>query len=184
MGDKCAICGKNLVPMNTYMQKLEGRMLPLCMNCSTMASAAAGVNANSRLTGRRYLSGKLAAGVVPKENIPLVKKLAAEEMTEAEYAQLQGTAGGNKEASAPKPEAAPVVRETGAQVAAGEQTSHKPALYAGLMFLVLAVILYVVSVNNNYGVANIQATVFAGVAFVSAIVCFAAAGIIKAINCK
>jgi len=184
MGERCAVCGKNLVPMNTYMKTLEGKTLPLCMNCDTMTSAAAGVNSNNRLTAREYLKGKLDAGVVPPENVILVKKLAGESMTEEEYAQLEGRTGGNNEVPAPKAEAAPAAEGKSTPADTGEPVSHNIPLYAGLVFLALAIILYVVSVNNSYGVANIQATVFAGAAFVSAIVCFAASRIIKAINSK
>ena len=59
---------------------------------------------------------------------------------------------------------------------------------AGVIFAVLAVILFLVSIikitfgNETIQVANIQATVFSATCFVSAVVCFAAAGIIKHIN--
>ena len=59
-----------------------------------------------------------------------------------------------------------------------------PGYVLGIVFLVLAVILYFVSVDNNYGVANIQTTVFSAASFVASIVSFAAARIIDAVNSK
>ena len=54
----------------------------------------------------------------------------------------------------------------------------------GVIFLILAVVLYFVSVDNSYGVANIQTTVFAAASAVAAVVCFAAGQIIRVINRK
>ena len=54
----------------------------------------------------------------------------------------------------------------------------------GALFLVAAMIFYFISVNNDYGVANIQTTVFAGACFVSAIVSFTGGTIIKALQEK
>ena len=51
---------------------------------------------------------------------------------------------------------------------------------AGFCFLLLALILYIISVNNDYGVANIQTTVFSAAAFVVGSLCFVGARIIKA----
>ena len=59
---------------------------------------------------------------------------------------------------------------------------------AGVIFAVLALILFLTSVikvsfgNDTIQVANIQATVFSATCFVSAVVCFAASGIIRHIN--
>ena len=148
-------------------------------------TSASGVNANNKLIGRKYLKGKLDEGVVPPENVVLVKQLAGERITDEEHAQLYGTAGAEYEASAPEPEQSAVSEPVGTvQAGAVETVSSGVPFGAGVVFLVLAVILYFVSVNNNYGVANIQTTVFAGSSFVAAIVCFAASRIIKAINSK
>lgn len=51
---------------------------------------------------------------------------------------------------------------------------------AGFCFIFLALILYIVSVSNAYGVANIQTTVFSAAAFVVGSLCFVGARIIKA----
>ena len=57
------------------------------------------------------------------------------------------------------------------------------ALYvAGVLFLIASVILYTVSVNNDYGVANIQSTVFAAACFVAAIICCTGGTVIKALK--
>ncbi len=52
----------------------------------------------------------------------------------------------------------------------------------GVLFLLAAVVFYAISVNNEYGVANIQATTFAGANFVAAIVSFTGGTIIKALK--
>ena len=185
MSDRCEICGKTIHPADTYVEQVYGKTLELCMHCSTMVTSASGVNANNKLIGRKYLKGKLDEGVVPPENVVLVKQLAGEGLSGDEHAQLHGIAGADKEASTQETEQ-PVVSEPAGSVQAGtvETVSSGMPFGAGLVFLVLAVILYFVSVNNEYGVANIQTTVFAGASFVAAIVCFATSRIIKAINSK
>ena len=55
-------------------------------------------------------------------------------------------------------------------------------IVAGICFLILAAFLYFVSVNNNLGVANIQATVFAAGSFICAVICFACQRVIKALK--
>ena len=60
----------------------------------------------------------------------------------------------------------------------------KPGVYyiIGLIFLLAALVFYGISINIDYGVANIQATVFAAANYVIANVCFIGGAIIKAIQ--
>lgn len=162
MAKKCCVCGEELAVMNTYSRSYHGNNYEICERCNTAFKRMD--KAGLRDSATDYLRKKLESGSVAPYATALVKNYLQEEITEEESSAAQNIPEYYNTTPAPS----------------GSGTMYIVAV----CFLILAVILYFVSVNNDYGVANIQSTVFSAAAFIASVVCFAAGKIIKAINMK
>lgn len=164
MGNKCCICGRNIGLMNTYHRSFQGRTLDTCMFCiEALEQVDSGKPAKVE-SGTKYLRSEMLKGMATPEAALMVK----ETLKDISSDELKATLDTISVSPGSNP----------------SSVSNMGTLFAGFVFLILAIILYLLSVNNNYGVANIPTTVFSAASFVAAIVCFAASSIIKAINTK
>ena len=163
MKQKCCICGRNINFMNTYHRTYHQHSYNLCMFCvEAFEQIDSGKQSKVEL-GRKHLRAEYAKGQTVPEAIPMLKETLGEKLEE---------------------EIERGMTDASNQVGDVPVVSSGVPLLTGIIFLALAVILYFVSVNNNYGVANIQSTVYSAASFVAAIVCFAASRIINAVNSK
>lgn len=165
--DKCCCCGVSIGRLNTFIIAYHGHELSVCMNCGDAITKIASGNPRKIESGKKYLRARLENNEATPIGIPLIQETLGEtvdvDTIEKVIADL------------------PLVSETSMKYS--EVSSDLP-LYAGICFLILSIILYFVSTNNSYGVANIPSTIFSAASFVSAIVCFGTSTIIKAINSK
>ncbi len=163
MSDKCCICGAEVGTFTAYFIPFNGRDLCLCGKCKTTIQQLNSERKQEKCIG--YLHQKLEGGTVTPEAIVFVKQKLGEEPSEDEI------------------KAAAKSFET-VNLKGSSSNGDGLLTIGGISFLILAVILYFVSVDNAYGVANIQSTVFSAAAFVAGVVCLAAGRIIKTINSR
>ncbi len=74
------------------------------------------------------------------------------------------------------------ITEKQVQEPAVRTVTETSLVIAGFMFFMFSLILYLNSISNEYGVANIQATVFSATSFVVATICVIGARIIKTLR--
>ena len=157
MSKQCCICGTVIGFMTANKRFYNGKSFDICTSCQDAFAKVNSSNTSKANSGLDYLRTKKAEGLIAPEAITMVDD-ALGETNNAKY-----TTNAQR-------------RNNAATVGNGVP------FFAGVVFLVIAAILYYVSVNNNYGVANIQSSVFSAASFVAAVVCFATARIIDAIN--
>ncbi len=159
---KCCICGTDIGAFTTFYWTYQEHTLNLCRQChTTIKQLKAGKKVEENID---YLRKKLSEGTVEPGAVVFVKNSLGEEPSEDEI-----------QAAAKSFETVDL-----------KNTSNGDGwlTIGGISFIILAVILYFLSVDNAYGVANIQATVFSAAAFVAGVVCFAAGRIIKAFKSR
>ena len=173
MAFRCCVCGEtddrdfavNKIPFH-------GRSLDVCDNCCQAFRWAESKSKKEK--GTQYLRQKLENGSASAQGILLIKDRLHEEPTQEEIKAFGIVDAGIVD------ETEPTAKESSVPANSGDMVS----LIAGVLFLIAAVVLYFVSIDNDYGVANIQSTTYSAANFVAAIVCFAASRIIRAINSK
>ena len=154
MSKQCCICGTTIGFMTADRRYYNGQGFDICANCQEAFTKVKSGKASKVESGSEYLRAKRTEGVITPEALTMV----ADALGEIDH--VKDTANSQYRVSSGIP------------------------FFAGVVFFILAVILYIASVNNNYGVANIQSTVFSAASFVAAIVCFAASSIIRAMNSR
>ena len=165
--NKCCICGLHIGTINTYKKPFHGGTYRVCQYCADALGKVESGNAKKIESGRKYLRTRMNKGENAPEALPMIKEALGEAVTMEEIE-----------------EAVAVLPSIQGESKKSETVGNGAVVLAGFCFLILSVILYFVSVNNTYGVANIPSTVYSAASFVAAIVCFAAGRIIKAINTK
>lgn len=164
MGNKCCICGRGIHVMNTYHRAFGGKSFDLCMFCIDALEKIDSGKPEKVVSGAKHLRSELGKGVATPDAALMVKEALKDIPDDELNAEIT--------ASSFSPESKP------------SALSSTGTALAGFVFLILAIVLYFMSVNNDYGVANIQSTVYSAASFVAAVVCFATARIINAVNSK
>ena len=166
MKTNCCICGQDINSWNYTTKTYQDQDYKICMACLSAIDKVNSKEQQNIDSGINYFRNQLDNNKTSREAIPLVKYILGEDEPVKNVNSVSKTSSRSRIPSQ------------------GSEVSSSVPLFAGIVFLVLAVILYFVSVNNDYGVANIQSTVFSAASFIAAIVCFAAARIINAVNSK
>lgn len=175
---KCQFCGRE-IDKPKHSTFMFGWNYQICPTCNDAIEKTHSMSSQTKKEGYRYFSSLREAGCLHPAVDAIAKcltgeKLSTEEM-EAAKRGPDSPADVTAAATAPAPfdNANQEPRRENLPAADSGSGAGSALTTAGVVFWILAVILYVISVNNSYGVANIQATVFAGAAFVSGVVCFA-----------
>lgn len=165
MVDRCPFCSQELGALNTYERTIHGKTINMCPNCKNAFKKIDSGKAFDVEAGKSYFRARLNNNETAQETIPFIREILGDNVSEEEIrAAATSTPMNNFTQSSPS-------GDSGLNI-------------GGVVFLILAVVLYFISVGNSYGVANIQTTVFAAACFVAAVVCFAAGKIIRVINRK
>lgn len=161
----CTICGqKREFDYEYYNYNFEGHSLPVCYICNQAIKRLKSSSDSNRSKGSAYLRNQLENGKADSNGIPLVKSLLGETISDKELENM------NK-----------------AKIEARVQESSSANLVfyiIGVIFIITTFVFHSASVNNSYGVANIQGTVYAAASAIIAIICFAAGAIVTAIKNK
>ena len=162
----CELCGRKQTG-EFYSEKLEGNVFTSCQECHNKIGDMQSTDFNKQNEALQYLFNCANAQSYSDRAEPFL------------YKTLAITDNGIKKA-----------KEKEEQIKKDEKDKNQSEVglsVAGFCFLLLALILYITSVDNQYGVANIQATVFSAAAFVVGCLNIIGARIIKAfkaIVCK
>ena len=165
MDGKCPFCGEQLGTLTMYEREIHGKAFSICSNCRNAFKKIDSGNPFKVDAGKSYFQARLKNNETAPEALPLVREILGETVSDEEI----------ETATVSIPEGAFAQNNVSGDVGLN---------IGGAVFLILAVILYFISVDNSYSVANIQTTVFAAASTVAAVVCFAAGQIIRVINRK
>ena len=138
-----------------YKKLFEGKPYILCKQCNAVLNV---IESDNSVEGKQYLQSKIDDGLVQPLGMELIKEYLGEEAKVA----MSSTTEKKENNDSPKYN----VKNTPVYM-----------VMIGIVFLIIAGIMYYLSVNNEYGIANMQGTVFAAAAFVAAIVNFVGYGV-------
>ena len=155
----CELCGRTQTG-EYYSEMFENNVFFSCQECHNKIGEMQSTNFNKQNEAMQYLFNCANTQSYTARAKPFL------------YKTLGMSDAGIKEA-----------KEKEEQIKKNEKDNMQSGsgLYAaGFCFFFLALILFIVSVNNDYGVANIQTTVFSAAAFVVGCLNIIGARIIKA----
>ena len=183
----CCVCGKEISEKEAYDNKMlyQFREYTVCMQCNQeLRKCYYNTSANSD-EGKEYLKEKMALGTVQPEAVRMVRE-HMHDLKEDELCQKDPDVpvGRVVDRSGTNTVRDSIIQERHT-LTNGQDKSYDTITWlyiAGVIWFILAAVLYFVSVNNEFGVANIQATVYSACIAVMGTVCFVGAQIIKAIR--
>ena len=164
----CEICGEPIKRLDGYAIKCNGVKGLVCNTCNVQLDNLQ--YKHYKEEGIRYLNDKLNQGKATSLGREFIESRFGKYRV---YQEPAYTESSEKDAPAytPAPE---------------EPSTGNGLMLSGVIFLILAVILYIVSIQNVNGlqIANIQGTVFCAASFIVSMVCFACKTVITACQGK
>lgn len=172
---KCQFCGRE-IDKPKHSTFMFGWNYQICPTCNDAIEKTHSMSSETKKEGYRYFSSLREAGGLHPAVDAIAKCLSGGKLSAEELAAAKRGPDSPADVTAPAPvdEANQEPRRESLPATDSGNGAGTALIIGGVIFWILAVIFYMISVNNNYGVANIQTTTFAGAAFVSGVVCFAA----------
>ena len=175
----CCICGHE-ADEGCGGLLVNGRTAPICNECAELLDSIESSDQQNPQREEQYaaLLGKMKMSGASNAVIEAVTGIANDMDPEKirDYIETE-----EKEAEREKQEE----EERQVREAAFSSSKTSGFIFTGVLFLVAAIVFYILSVRDvGYGiqVANIQMTVFAAACFLAGIINFVAVGIVNAIN--
>ncbi len=165
--NKCCCCGTFIGRIDTVKIAFYGHELRVCQFCGDAFEKIDSGDVRKIESGKKYLQARLEKNEAAPIAIPLIREALGETIDKDTVEKVVANL----------PSVSEISKKT-------SKVGSSLPLWAGICFLIASIILYFISTNNSYGIANIPSTIFAAASFVSAMVCLGTSSIIKAINTK
>lgn len=185
----CCMCKKIIEEGQNHSDySFYGNYRPICGDCRDALNSLLAIREKKKKEGKEYINNLLATNQYDPDIVCELKSAMGMHITPEEKTAVKKFLSELKEEKNKRTREEYRVQEEKRK----EQLNGTGFSVVGIIFLIIAVILYVISINpldkgtaellGTPAIINIQATVFCAASFIASVICCACKGLIKYLN--